>query len=354
MRIAELFTGVFAVFNFDNRSVIRGVYIPRALLISNIILAIVVIVLMYKNNSKDEMVYFFNYSTLSNDMRLMFFSGLALIQAFIIILLPARTANVIIEEKEKENIDHIFLTKLSSFQLVIGKLLSSTGIYLMFLITAIPVLAIMICYSGGVSIDEFFISILIIILNIFKLSAICIYLSVRVKKPAQAITFSYISIIMLFFILPSFFTKYTVFNEMLYSGYPNIFNDFFAVSISLLPLLVFVGFLIAEFFFVIQRHVESWKSYIVVSIIGVLLLIWGIFIVIIEQAYEGFVPYLNPIEFFVVFLYPELFNLYGSNVLTKPQIYSAVIQYSAVAIVSSFAILYLAARRLDVLRWGRV
>ncbi len=366
MRMADLFSGAFAVFNFDNRSVIRGVYIPRALLISNIILGIIVTILIYNFYTHSESrflpsySYYYSYqynnnqTSNNNTTRMMFFSGLALIQAFIIILLPAKISTVIIAEKEKENIDHFFLTKLSSFQLVIGKLLSAVGIYLIFFVSAIPVLAIMIAYTGGVSLEEFLTAVVIIIVNIVKMSAICIYLSVRIKKAGAAIIYSYISILMLFFILPSFFTKNTVFNELFYNGYPSIFENFIGVCISLIPLLIFIGFLVPEIYFIVRRKIESWKSYLLVSIVGVLLMIIFILNISMSHSQEGNVPFLNPIEFFLIFLYPDIFSIGYDYSTIKLKIYFQIFQYIVTALAASFAILYLAARRLDVLRWGKV
>ncbi|MEI6519255.1 MAG: hypothetical protein WCO98_04350 [bacterium] len=352
MRIADLFAGSFAVFNFDNRSVIRGVYIPRMLVITNVILAIMVIIMSFNTHGNQLQSINNYYSNNTNVIRQYFFSGLVFVQLVILILLPARTANVIIEEKEKENIDHFFLTKLSSFQLVIGKLLSSVGIYLIFFISTIPVLAILISYTGGVSFEEFLIAVLIIIVNIVKLSAICIYLSVRIKKTGPAIVWSYITILMLFFILPSFFTRGTVYNDIFYGSYPNIYDDFIGVGISLIPLLIFVGFMIAEFYFIVRRKVESWKSYIIVSVAGVMAFLFFILQQIIDTPDDKAVPWLNPIEFFIKASCPDL--LYTQAYSVKSTLYTDVAIYIAAALIISFAILYLAARRLDVLRWGKV
>lgn len=349
-RFMEMLKGAFAVFNFDNRSIIRGVYIPRTLLISNFVLGFIVLISMYKISNLSHNIVI--NADIVRDMREKFIYGMGYVQLLIIILLPAHSANAIIAEKEKENIDHLFLTQLTSFQLIMGKLLSSIGIYLMFFISTIPVLAILISYTGGVSIEDFLVMVLLIIINTFKLSAISIYLSVRVKKAGAAITFAYISIAMIFFFIPAFFSDISVMHS-LFSGNSSERYEVIPLILASLP-IIFIGFIIAEYYFVLRRKVENWSAYILVTLAGAMYFTAMIMSIDFDL---GHGTLFNPIEYLMIRNNNDMHShgiLSPDGITEQLKYYFDIFQYIAGAAISSFAILYLAARRLDVLRWGKV
>ena len=83
----------------------------------------------------------------------MFMAIIFLLTLVTLILAPASTAGAISMEREKQTMDLLAVTPISSLAIVLGKLLSALSWILLLLLASIPVVALVFTF-GGVSPDD--------------------------------------------------------------------------------------------------------------------------------------------------------------------------------------------------------
>ena len=116
--------------------------------------------------------------------------------ALIAIITPALTAGAIAGERERQTLNLMLITKMSTFKIAVGKLMSSLSIIILLIIASMPVFA-MVFYYGGVSLLDLIAVILYTILSAAAMGSICIFLSSLFKRTVSATVLSYISIMVL-------------------------------------------------------------------------------------------------------------------------------------------------------------
>ncbi|MDL2248272.1 ABC transporter permease subunit [Tyzzerella sp. OttesenSCG-928-J15] len=114
----------------------------------------------------------------------------------IMIITPALTAGSIAGERERQTLNLMLITKMSTFKIAVGKLLSSLSVILLLIIASMPVFA-MIFYYGGVSVLDLAAIILYTILSAAAMGSICIFLSSLFKRTVSATVMSYLTIMVL-------------------------------------------------------------------------------------------------------------------------------------------------------------
>ena len=114
----------------------------------------------------------------------------------IAIITPALTAGSIAGERERQTLNLMLITKMSTFKIAVGKLMSSLSIIVLLIIASMPVFA-MVFYYGGVSIFDLLAVILYTILSAAAMGSICIFLSSLFKRTVSATVLSYITIMVL-------------------------------------------------------------------------------------------------------------------------------------------------------------
>lgn len=117
------------------------------------------------------------------------FSGLQF--ASISFISPALTAGSISGERERQTLDLMILTKMSSFSIIFGKLLASLSSILIMLILSLPIFAIVLNY-GGISLLDVFSMFAFFIINSCMLASIGIFFSTVFKKTSISTVVSYI------------------------------------------------------------------------------------------------------------------------------------------------------------------
>lgn len=111
--------------------------------------------------------------------------------AVTMIMVPALTAGSISGERERQTLDILLVTKMTTFSIVIGKLASSIGIFLLMMIATLPVFAI-IFFFGGLSLINLFIMEIYMVIVSIMVGSISIFFSTFFKKTVSSIIFTYI------------------------------------------------------------------------------------------------------------------------------------------------------------------
>lgn len=149
---------------------------------------------------------------------------------FIFLTVPAFTGSSISGERERQTLDLLLITKMSSRSIVIGKLMSSLIIVLLMITASMPVYAI-IFYYGGVSLYGFIITILFSISNTMFIGSTAILFSSLFKKTIISIVLTYLVIFVLSFGLISVCTiLYTIVEYKFNIKLPEIFYLIFLGS----------------------------------------------------------------------------------------------------------------------------
>ncbi len=129
----------------------------------------------------------------SNELFMVF---LASNLGLLILTTPVVTATAITEEKERNTFEQLFVTLLTPFDIMVGKLLSALCMVLLIMLVTMPVTAIC-ALSGGISIPFLLKTYGIILLSVFTYSLLGLALSAWCKRNFTAVLMTYTGIIAL-------------------------------------------------------------------------------------------------------------------------------------------------------------
>ncbi|MDK2902132.1 MAG: type transport system permease protein, partial [Clostridiales bacterium] len=131
---------------------------------------------------------------ISSNLGLQLYMILAFIQfMLIIILIPAQTAGAISGEREKQTLDLLLCTPLSSLSIVLGKMLSSMSFVLLLTIASIPLFSLVFLF-GGIAPMDIVTLFAFYLITAFAVGSIGIFCSVLFKKTSTATVVAYIVI----------------------------------------------------------------------------------------------------------------------------------------------------------------
>ena len=97
----------------------------------------------------------YNYSFDPAQMTYMYVVLCAMQMGLMLLAAPAMTAGCISGERERQTLDLLLMTKMSSLSIVIGKLMSSIATLVLIMVATLPVFAIAF-YFGGVTITSLY------------------------------------------------------------------------------------------------------------------------------------------------------------------------------------------------------
>lgn len=147
------------------------------------------------------------YNTYSNEIyasglnmqgSIILYIGMAFAQAVLLMfIVPSLTATSICSEREKQTLDILLSTRLSPFQIIIGKLLASSLKVIMLIVCTIPLYAIC-ALIGGVKISNILVLILSFIINTIFVGAIGVFVSTYVKTSKVATALTYAIVLFIF------------------------------------------------------------------------------------------------------------------------------------------------------------
>ncbi len=128
--------------------------------------------------------------------RQMFTALLALLTLIVLVLAPASTAGAISLEREKQTLDLLTTTPISSLAIILGKLLSALSWVFLLLLASIPVTALVFTF-GGVSPDDMIKGYLVLVGTALAYGSIGLFVSALVKRTQAATVINLVGVIVL-------------------------------------------------------------------------------------------------------------------------------------------------------------
>lgn len=159
------------------------------------------------------------------------FIGLTVLEGVLAVLLaPALTSGAIALEYEQQTFEFLLLTRLSSLNIVLGKLFSSLGFIAIALLCALPVASLAFLY-GGVAPMQLVWSQAIIFAAVFCFGAIGVFCSSRFRKTSTATVLAFSITALWLGLLP--LVRWLLDLNAIFEGN----NIFFTLSLSIVLLL---------------------------------------------------------------------------------------------------------------------
>jgi ABC-2 type transport system permease protein len=128
--------------------------------------------------------------------RAMFFAITFLLTLVTLILAPASTSGAISLEREKQTLDLLTTTPISSLAIVLGKLLSALSWILLLLLASIPIVALVFTF-GGVAPEDVLKAYAVLLVTALLFGAMGLFVSALVKRTQAATVINLIVVIAL-------------------------------------------------------------------------------------------------------------------------------------------------------------
>ena len=127
----------------------------------------------------------------ASDVGLQIFVTLSLFQLFLVIfIVPGLTGAAIAGERDRQTLDLLLSTQVSSLSIVLGKILSSLSYVFLLMLAALPVFSMAFLF-GGVSPDQVGLVFLISLVSALTLGTIGVFLSVLIRRGQMATVLAY-------------------------------------------------------------------------------------------------------------------------------------------------------------------
>lgn len=135
------------------------------------------------------------------------FAGLLLLQTLLILILaPAFTTGAISQEREKQTLDLLVTTPISSLSIVLGKLFSALAWAFLLVVASIPLTAIVFVF-GGVAPEDLFRGYVVLLVEVFGLGCLGLFFSALLKRTLAATIATY-SVVLAMTVGATFFYAY--------------------------------------------------------------------------------------------------------------------------------------------------
>ncbi|NRY61869.1 ABC transporter permease [Clostridium beijerinckii] len=173
-----------------------------------------------------------------------FYIGMAVIQAILLMfIVPSLTSTAICAEREKQTLEVLLSTKMSTLSIIIGKLLASISRVIILIICTMPIYSITFLI-GGVDLGNIIeLSLFFIVTTIF-VGSIGVFISTCIKtsKAATAIAYGVVLFIFVGIVILGYISMFLTAN-----GSTNAQNIRLPIFSYLSPTIGFVGLLINQF-----------------------------------------------------------------------------------------------------------
>lgn len=161
---------------------------PVMILVFNLILAIVSFIVMFAINAN-----VMSYSAVSSRTMIYLLMGLVIAEAVVIgFMIPSITAGLIAGERERQTLDVLMTTRLSSWEIVSGKYWSSIVYIILLLVSGLPTLSLVFIY-GGISFWDLLVLMFVIVTVAMFLASFGVFFSTLLKKTITATVLTYLS-----------------------------------------------------------------------------------------------------------------------------------------------------------------
>lgn len=108
-------------------------------------------------------------------------------------LTPALTAGCISIEKERQTLEVLLTTKMTTWEIIKGKYFSSIMLVLMLIVSGLPVLSLVYIY-GGINLWQMFLMILVLMATTMYLASFGVFFSTLVKNTIVSVILTYIAV----------------------------------------------------------------------------------------------------------------------------------------------------------------
>ncbi len=152
---------------------------------------------LYFNMTFNNVYRYRNTFDANYSIGLQIYTMLAILQfALIILITPAQTAGSISGEREKQTLDLLLCTKMSSIGIIMGKLISSMSFIFLLIIASIPIFSLALLF-GGIAPSDIIMLFAFYMITAFAIGSIGIFCSVMFKRTVTSTVVSYLTIFIL-------------------------------------------------------------------------------------------------------------------------------------------------------------
>ncbi len=180
----------------------------------------------------------YSYGVMEIDYRILIYMLLTMIwleAGGICMITPALTAGCISIEKERQTLDVLLTTKMSTWQIILGKYFSSIMLVIMLIISGMPIMSLVYIY-GGINLGQLFLMIIVLITTTMFLACFGVFFSTLVKNTIGAVILSYIAIFI--------FLGATIALPTMVWGAIQAFNEYLEWELGITPFIHGDGFLL--------------------------------------------------------------------------------------------------------------
>lgn len=125
------------------------------------------------------------------------FVGILIVQTLLTLMVaPALTSGAIAMEREKQTLDMLITTPLSTLGMVIGKLISSLAYVLLLIVGSLPLMAVVFTF-GGIAPEDVVRAYVMLVAVAFGVGSIGLFVSALLKRTQMATAVSYVVVLLL-------------------------------------------------------------------------------------------------------------------------------------------------------------
>lgn len=180
------------VFMKDLRLNVRGVKFATIIFSYTLCLGLLAVMFLYAGIRKQDGQMVFNYENCNQFLSLI--SGIEL--AVILFVVPILTAGTIANERERQTLDYLLISKLRPFDIICGKMAYALTAALVFILSSFPINTIIVS-TGAIPVKVHFQLLLLFLVTAIFSASIGMFFSALKKKtiPALALTYTLLVVI---------------------------------------------------------------------------------------------------------------------------------------------------------------
>lgn len=180
------------VYQLERKTSARTVKLCALILVFNGILALISFLILSSMMEQSLHTGTMEYEGLINMYSIMSYIEFGMFM----LVIPSSTSGSISGEKERKTLDILLSSKMSTFSIVIGKLMASLDMVMLLAVSSLPVLSIVFLFGGITAVDLVVMLVTLMVSGIF-VGSIGILFSAVCKKTTTATVLSYSSILAL-------------------------------------------------------------------------------------------------------------------------------------------------------------
>lgn len=194
--LAGALGGIVAVGTKELRGRMRG---RRAFVVLTIYLALLALFgwMLYLMNERTVGSYLGTAAFASAQIGREIFKGLLILMTVLVVFLaPSFTAGAISLEREKQTLDLLVVTPISSPAIVLGKLVSALAYLFLLIVSSIPLMAIVFVF-GGVAPDDVVRGYVVLVATAVGLGSVGLFFSALARRTQAATVLTYFAVLAL-------------------------------------------------------------------------------------------------------------------------------------------------------------